>query len=886
MAYGQNPNGYAGVSSYGMPKNPAQIRNELAAAMLANGNDYSAIRSPWQGAARLGSALAGALLMRQGLGGWQQGAQDRQQIIGGGGGAPPPAGAGVSGAMPQGGAGVSGAMPQGGGGADLSNAPMPPVRPPDLGGGAAVPPTAPQFQDQGMAVGMGAPSGNAQGAPVQLAYNGPGLPQGLSIPPGFTDASQPGPDQTAAPIQMASAGGGGASGLYQGLLERGYDPVHAAALVGNMRQESNFDPTADNPKEGAEGLIQWRGDRFANLQRFAAAQGADWRDPSAQLDFIKWEMGGPESAAGAKFAAAQSLPDANAALHSYIRYGDNTEPTRLSYAAQAMGGGVQVADNSPGGGMQYAMGAGQGGMQGLPPPPPGGQGGLGGVNMDAINRVLSNPDADPSDRAFAMQMLQMYALPHQMKPVTDPGTGRTYLLDEFTGQTRGVLPTGLAPRETIDPATGRTLIYDPATGQMRGGINTGLAPRETIDPATGQQIIYDPNTGAERGRVGSAVSPTEVIDGGTDMMGVKHRWLRNKVTGQLTPLDASSGAPMPGAAGAPAGLPPPPSGAPMPQAPAGAQPPSAPPAASPPAAGAPPAPKTWVQGAPLAPDIDAKVQQMIGQYAGGDPRAQQIIYQYTKGLLQGNRQFVSNGLVAKEPTVMAAEAIANAVDPDGMPQTRFDTIKQNVEVANPTSLGGQRMSATTSFRHLGALAEASDLLGAQGQISGSEIGAKVQDWAQRNLGGASGNLVTASQAYQAGLIPVLGEIDKLYKGGQATDTEVKEMKEGLSPTASPAARQSALTMLAGLLKDKADVLQSTWHMGVGKSFPDLPIIDKKGQDALDYIGKWGTPASPAAPSGGRGGGQPSMPEPKSKAERDALPPGARYVAPDGSVRVR
>jgi len=144
-------------------------------------------------------------------------------------------------------------------------------------------------------------------------------------------------------------------------------------------------------------------------------------------------------------------------------------------------------------------------------------------------------------------------------------------------------------------------------------------------------------------------------------------------------------------------------------------------------------------------------------------------------------------------------------------------------------------------RHLGSLAEASDLLGQQGQISSSEMGAHLQNWAQRNLGGASYKFTTASQAYNAALVPVLGEIDKLYKGGQATEGEINEMKENLAPTASPAARQAALTMLSGLLEDKVNVLQNTWHMGVGSKFPDLQIVDPKGREALDYIKKWGSP---------------------------------------------
>ena len=58
--------------------------------------------------------------------------------------------------------------------------------------------------------------------------------------------------------------------IYEGLVARGYSPVQAYALMGNMQQESNFSPGANNQKEGAYGLLQWRQDRRANLESFAA----------------------------------------------------------------------------------------------------------------------------------------------------------------------------------------------------------------------------------------------------------------------------------------------------------------------------------------------------------------------------------------------------------------------------------------------------------------------------------------------------------------------------------------------------------------------------------------------------------------------------------------
>lgn len=126
--------------------------------------------------------------------------------------------------------------------------------------------------------------------------------------------------------------------VLQGLIARGYSPVHAAALAGHILQESGGDPTNINKGEDAHGLVQWRLDRWGNLQNFAKAQGKEPTDPNVQLDFIGHEMAGPESKAGQAFLAAKDLPSASAALKGYIRFGDDSDARRLGNAQSLMGG--------------------------------------------------------------------------------------------------------------------------------------------------------------------------------------------------------------------------------------------------------------------------------------------------------------------------------------------------------------------------------------------------------------------------------------------------------------------------------------------------------------------------------------------------------------------
>src|SRR5262245_156233 len=126
------------------------------------------------------------------------------------------------------------------------------------------------------------------------------------------------------------------------LQQSGYSPAQAAALVGNMRQESSFNPNSLNVPEGAFGLIQWRQGRRTNLENFARERGTSADDPYTQLDFIGPEMRGAQAKKAAPFLAATDVPSANAALRRYIRYGDDSEGTRLGYASEA-GGGPRAA---------------------------------------------------------------------------------------------------------------------------------------------------------------------------------------------------------------------------------------------------------------------------------------------------------------------------------------------------------------------------------------------------------------------------------------------------------------------------------------------------------------------------------------------------------------
>jgi len=141
-------------------------------------------------------------------------------------------------------------------------------------------------------------------------------------------------------------------------IQKGYQPHQAAGIVGNLLAESGLNPTVKPGDNGtAFGVAQWRGDRFAGLQKFAASQGRDWRDLEAQLGFIDYELKNNERAAGNRLRAARNAQEANDAMIAFERpFGSNKGARfahnysgRLNFTNQSLaswqggneGGGIQ-----------------------------------------------------------------------------------------------------------------------------------------------------------------------------------------------------------------------------------------------------------------------------------------------------------------------------------------------------------------------------------------------------------------------------------------------------------------------------------------------------------------------------------------------------------------
>ncbi|MGF6230526.1 hypothetical protein QFZ27_004481 [Inquilinus ginsengisoli] len=97
---------------------------------------------------------------------------------------------------------------------------------------------------------------------------------------------------------------------FQHFRAAGYPEPAARALVGQIMAESGGNPGAVGDGGTAFGLMQWRGDRRAALEAFAAQKGTSPADIGTQLEFATYELAGSEASAGSALKNATDLPAA------------------------------------------------------------------------------------------------------------------------------------------------------------------------------------------------------------------------------------------------------------------------------------------------------------------------------------------------------------------------------------------------------------------------------------------------------------------------------------------------------------------------------------------------------------------------------------------------
>ena len=73
------------------------------------------------------------------------------------------------------------------------------------------------------------------------------------------------------------------------IVSWGYSEEQAAAILGNLTQESSFEPDQIN-EIGCSGLVQWQKGRLAKLKTYAQHCGKDWTDVETQIKYLCMEI--------------------------------------------------------------------------------------------------------------------------------------------------------------------------------------------------------------------------------------------------------------------------------------------------------------------------------------------------------------------------------------------------------------------------------------------------------------------------------------------------------------------------------------------------------------------------------------------------------------------
>lgn len=119
------------------------------------------------------------------------------------------------------------------------------------------------------------------------------------------------------------------------LMDKGYSPIQAAALVGNLVHESGVNPVV-KPGDGglSHGIAQWNGPRLAGLQQFASNNSGDWQSLDTQIDYLDHELNNSEKQAGQALRGASDIDAATQAAIGYERpagWTPNTPTAGLGY---------------------------------------------------------------------------------------------------------------------------------------------------------------------------------------------------------------------------------------------------------------------------------------------------------------------------------------------------------------------------------------------------------------------------------------------------------------------------------------------------------------------------------------------------------------------------
>lgn len=135
---------------------------------------------------------------------------------------------------------------------------------------------------------------------------------------------------------------------YRFFRSKGYSDSSARALMGNIMQESSFNPTAIGDKGASFGIAQWRDSRRRNLEEFAKNRGKSASDFLTQLEFMVSEKGEAHKISPSVLNKMSLSEATKHIVDKYERASDKKTLNRINFAEgfYGMEGHVNSAGNT------------------------------------------------------------------------------------------------------------------------------------------------------------------------------------------------------------------------------------------------------------------------------------------------------------------------------------------------------------------------------------------------------------------------------------------------------------------------------------------------------------------------------------------------------------
>lgn len=229
------------------------------------------------------------------------------------------------------------------------------------------------------------------------------------------------------------------------------------------------------------------------------------------------------------------------------------------------------------------------------------------------------------------------------------------------------------------------------------------------------------------------------------------------------------------------------------------------------------------QGSETAPtlgDISKSGTDYIGTLSPSD---RDVVQSYIDG-----RQAVPTGTALKNPHIMSLVQAAYHADPEleaGTFNSRVKTRQAFTSAAGLNSPASQIRTLNTASGHL------NQLLGDVLQLDNGDVNAV--NATENYLGSKVGN--TKFTNLKADLTPVVSEVASLYKGGQATDAEIKSMMDSFPINGSKSQQISVIERWIGLLHSKLGALNTQYAQGMGSMSQPLTTVSPQAAAALQNI---------------------------------------------------